>query len=136
MKLFELVSSMRHPSDTLGIERGEMPQIEKDDYPELIKYMKSHDVNWKKNTISTRELKPIQKDFTLDRMMKAVRKAKIVKPLLATSDNYIIDGHHRWLATMSIDSTDTMDVIQFDAPANVVMELINKFPKTTYKEIY
>ena len=56
------------------------------------------------------------------------------KPIIASQDNFIIDGHHRWL--LAWNTSDTVDVFKVNINADKLLALLKKFPNTTYKDIY
>ena len=56
------------------------------------------------------------------------------KPLLASSDDYIIDGHHRWLA--ALNSGDPVRILRANVDGNELLSLTLKFPRVYFKDIY
>ena len=63
-----------------------------------------------------------------------MQAGKPKKPVIASQDNYIIDGHHRWLVAMN--TRDSVEVFKIDIDADELLDLVRKFPKVTYKDIY
>lgn len=120
--------------DTLGIPRRKMPQIKEHDYPEFLKYLKSNDVSITKERVKANQLKPIQKEFSDKGVLKALLLRKNEKPVIASSDNYIIDGHHRWLG--AVNTRADVSVIRANTPVSKLLKLVHAFPKTYYKDIY
>jgi hypothetical protein len=122
--------------DTLGITRDKMPQIATDDYPEFFEFLKANGAKWTKKMVPAQKLKPIQKEFSDAGVEKALRKRAIKKDSIISKDNYIIDGHHRWLGVLNTDPTKKIGVIQVNMPVRKLLALMKEFPKTTYKAIY
>lgn len=120
--------------DTFGIPRKEMPQIKEEDYPEFFAYLKDHGVSITDDTVPARSLKPIQKEFSDKGVVKALMLRKNDKPVIASSDNYIVDGHHRWLG--AVNTRRPVSIIRADIPISKLLGLVKKFPKTYYKDIY
>lgn len=128
------------PEDTLGVKRTEMPQVHKDHYPELIKYLKNHGGKFSVGKVNAKNLKPVQSEFSdagVEKMigqMKSQSGSNFDKPLIVSSDNYIIDGHHRWLAAWN----ENMDVaiMKISIPIKQLLQLVRNFKHTTYKDIY
>ena len=126
--------------DTMGIPRNRMPQVKTADYPEYFKYLKDNGVDFKKiEGVKAAQLKPIQGEFSkqgvekqLNKILKNLEDGG--KPLIASSDDYIIDGHHRWLAAKNTRSSVT--VFKADIPMRELLELTLKFPKVYFKDIY
>lgn len=127
------------PKQTLGITRDKMPQIASKDYDEFISYLKKNDVRMMKRKVAAKNLKPIQKEFSKDGVEKSMIKGisgKTPKPLIASSDNYIIDGHHRWLATKNIDPNEKLEIYQANITVQDLLALTLGFSKVTFKGIY
>ena len=130
------------PSDDegMGIPRKKMPQVKTADYPEYFKYLKDNGVEFQKiNNVKATSLKPIQSEFSKQGVEKQLNKIyndldDNAKPLIASSDNYIIDGHHRWLAAKN--TRRSLTVFKADIAMDKLLDLTNKFPKVTYKDIY
>ena len=123
--------------DTLGITRAQMPQVEKQDYPELIQYMKSHGAKFSKETMDAHALKPTQSEFSDVGVAKQLMKdleGKPTKPVLVSSDNWIVDGHHRWLVSKNTGSQ--IEIYRISLPVQQLLKLLKEFPKTHYKDIY
>jgi len=121
-------------ADTMGIPRNKMPQVATSDYPEFIDYLKDAGAGFTKETVPAKSLKAIQGEFSDEGMMKALRKRKLEKPVIASSDDYIIDGHHRWLAALNTGSD--VVVYRVNKAGKELLQLVKDFPKTTYKDIY
>ena len=104
MKLEEFKIVKPKASDTMGIARDKMPQVKQDDYQEYKTYLKDNGVSLKPEVIDAKDLKPMQKEFSGQGVAKQLNRNKEKgegmnpKPLLASSDGYIIDGHHRFEA--------------------------------------
>jgi len=131
-----------HPDDTLGVERKHMPQVHRDHYPELIKYLEDHGNKFSHGEMHAKELRATQKEFSdkgVRKMMKTGGRpsdsaGKASKPLIVSSDNYILDGHHRWLAAWNQD--DVVPVMKGTLPIKKLFQLVNDFEHTTYKDIH
>jgi len=128
-----------HPNDTLGVKRHEMPQVHAQHYPELYKYLTDHGATMSKGNISATKLKAVQSEFSDEGVEKMMRKGGVTgdgtkKPLIVSSDNYIIDGHHRWLAAYNLK--EVVPIIKVSLPVKKLLELVRDFRHTTYKDIY
>ena len=134
----ELKIEKPDPKDTLGVQRKDMPQVKSDDYAQFIAYLKKNGATFTKETIPARELKAMQKEFSdegiLKQMMKNIEQGPNRKAVIASSDDYILDGHHRWL--VAVNTGDDLNVYRVNMPAWELYELVNKFEKTYYKDIY
>tara|TARA_B100000900_G_scaffold106039_1_gene88100 strand:+ start:720 stop:1715 length:996 start_codon:yes stop_codon:yes gene_type:complete len=123
--------------DTKGIKRAEMPQVATKDYPEFIEYLKDNGADFTKQVMPANQLRATQGEFSKDgveKQLNKMQKGKPKKPVIASQDNYIIDGHHRWLVAMN--TRDSVEVFKIDIDADELLDLVRKFPKVTYKDIY
>jgi|TARA_B110000305_G_C19213299_1_gene526954 hypothetical protein len=134
MRIHELKIVKPKPEDTLGITRDKMPQVNEKDYPEFFGYLQDAGATLKKETVNPKTLKAIQGEFSDFGMVNAINKGKLKKPIIASSDNYIIDGHHRWLASTNIKQD--VNIIRVSLPMKQLLKLTNDFPLTTYKSMY
>lgn len=134
IELNELKVYQPPEEETLGIPRRQMPQVRSDDYPEFLSYLKDNGASIEVDRVPAASLKPIQKDFSDAGVLKALQLRDREKDVIASSDNYIIDGHHRWLA--AVNTKNTIPIIRIDVPVQRLLELVKQFPKTYYKDIY
>src|SRR6056297_265603 len=141
-KLHESNIQKPHPQDTLGVKRRDMPQVHRDHYPELIDYLKDHGNRFTNKEVHAHELKATQGEFSDKGVRKMMRtggrpsdsRGKDKKPLIVSADNYIIDGHHRWLAAWNQD--DVVPIMKSSLPIRQLFQLIKDFRHTTYKDIH
>lgn len=82
------------------IPRDEMPQIALDDVDMFSQYLQRNGVKTTLCDMSAKELYPTQNEFDEDKVAKLVDDytSWVNTPILISSNLYIIDGHHRWLA--------------------------------------
>ena len=123
--------------DTKGIKRSEMPQVATKDYPEFIEYLKDNGAEFTKQTMPAKALKATQGEFSdagVEKQLQKMQDGAPKKPIIASEDNYIIDGHHRWLVAWNTKSA--VEVFKVNMDADELLKLVKKFPKTTYKDIY
>lgn len=126
--------------DGLGISFLDMPQVETKFYKDYIKYLSKHGVHFDHLRINPNKLKPIQKDFSkdgveasLDKIAKEIESGGNAKEIIISRDNYIIDGHHRWIAYKNI-SMD-INVMRSNIKMDKLLRLTNEYPHVVYKEV-
>ena len=138
--LHEFKIDMPADDDGMGIPRKKMPQVRTKDYPEYFQYLKDNGVHFQKlDSVKAASLKPTQSEFSKQGVEKQLNKIyndldDSAKPLIASSDDYIIDGHHRWLAAKN--TRRSLTVFKADIPMRELMSLTLKFPKVYFKDIY
>jgi hypothetical protein len=121
---------------TLGIPRDKMPQVKSKDYDELIAFLKKRKIKMTKRKVKAKDLKATQSNFNVDKITQAVDKYKTLataKPIIVSSDGYVIDGHHRWLGAVNVGGD--IAIMQASVKAKELMDAINQFPKTFNKNI-
>ena len=105
----------------LFLKRGLKDGEEKDD---------TVDVNIEKKRIG--DLKPIQKQIYYDKSMSNIVEFGIDATIdfltnksffISSSDNFIIDGHHRWLSGMLINPDLKVNVLEIDLPLEKLLPL-------------
>jgi predicted PilT family ATPase len=121
---------------TLGIPRDKMPQVKSKDYDELIDFLSKKKISLKLKSVKARDLKATQSNFNVDKIVKAASKYSTLakaKPIIVSSDGYVIDGHHRWLGALNIRGN--VSIMQANVKAKELLSAINEFPKTFNKNI-
>jgi hypothetical protein len=135
--LAKLIQDIQVPVEkSLGIPRRNMPQIKKKHLEDYMDWIKEKDVKISETKILAKDLKPTQKDFNIKKVKQFMdSKDKLDKPLLVSKDNYIIDGHHKWLANLNLDDNKKLKVIQVDLTAKQLLKETMDFDKVKYKDV-
>ena len=132
----ELKVDRPQSKDTLGIMRDKMPQVRSKDYDELIVHLKKNGVRVQRKTVKANTLKATQSDFNVDKIVDKISKIRTLgkaKPLIVSSDNYIIDGHHRWLAAKNVGGS--IDIMQSNVKVKELLKQVYSFDNTFTKGI-
>ena len=136
-KVTELRIVKPDPKDTLGIPRKNMPQIKKQDYEEFIEYLQKNGATFKREEVPADELKAMQAEFSdagvLKQLKKDIDKNYAGKAIIVSEDDYVLDGHHRWLVAKNTGRD--LDVFRVNMPAYALFDLVNEFEKVYYKDI-
>lgn len=97
---FEFLNEeMRVPNihKSLGRLRHGMPQLGK--FDDFMADLKKNKVKSTLETIEPKKLIPTQKNFNQEKVDKMIADGGWdKKPIISSKDNYVVDGHHRWLA--------------------------------------
>jgi len=122
--------------DTLGILRKDLPQIKRGDYEEFFEFLEDNGAYITHLNILPTRLTAIQGEFSDNGVIRQILKNKTneKKPVIISKDNYIIDGHHRWLVALNLGMTE-LPAIRVDMGINDLLSLTLKFPKVTFKSI-
>jgi hypothetical protein len=131
MGLKEYSMSLPKAKDTLGIKRDKMPQVSSKDMDDFKNYLKSNNVSIDKKIADPSKLMASQKEFDADKVadkMAKMNKSNVEpKAIIISSDNYVIDGHHRWLAAKNLGIK--IPALKATMKAKELIKLINKYPK-------
>lgn len=122
-----------------GIDRKHMPQVQSDDMPEFYKFMDKRGVTYKNERITLKKLLPTQDQYNSDKvdgMIKAMSFERLTKkPLFVSSDNRVIDGHHRYQAARLLKPFGMAKIIRINLPIMQALQLFKEYPKTFYAGI-
>lgn len=140
MKLFNcLLTEALFKGQTLGIPRNQMPQIKQTDMKEFMKFLADKGVSVKKLTIEVGKLRPSQKEYSQDKVKSMVSTMPINKIVdnvfLVSTDRYIADGHHRYLAASMINPRTLVNCWQINLSIVELLRVIHDFPKSFIKEL-
>lgn len=105
--------------------RHTMPQIV--DHDAFMADLKQDSITVTQSSRPAKELKPTQKNFNqekVDDMKESGDWSK--KPIVISSDDKIIDGHHRWLAAKQLKKD--IDVCIIDLPVRGLLEFLKGKP--------
>jgi len=128
----EIVGTQLFTRDNLGIMRDKMPQVPKDQKDEFLVEMTNRGIAVTREDLSPQKLHPIQAEISASKSGKIARDIKENghgkgdgARIVISSDNYVIDGHHRWAASAFLsfkDKGESIPVLRVDMTH---MELID-----------
>ena len=132
---FESITTL---PDTLGIPRNKMPQIKSTLMGDYIRYIDDMGVRVSKKKLPISTLKNSQGQLNKDKIQGLLQKggrSSLEKPFIISSDNYILDGHHRANALYNIDDNHKASVIQINLPIKKLIKVTHDFSNVKYKDI-
>lgn len=130
-------SRIHKPANSLGIPRAQMPQIGGKHVHEFLDDVKQAGFKVTSGIVPVGQLKPTQAELNLDQMEllgKKLPPEKLASPVIASSDGYILDGHHRWGELHRQNPNHPINVHKIDMPIHQLLEAAKTFPHTTYKD--
>lgn len=128
-------------SESVGIDipmkgvlrRITMPQIV--DVEAMLTHMRNAGVRVDTYEVSPADLIPTQSEFNKDKVLAIMQDPKgLAKPIVISKDNFIIDGHHRWLAAHNLGKK-TMACITVNLNIEQALEIISQESYTDVKDI-
>ena len=141
MKIAESIISILEkvftPKKHLGFSRNAMPQIEDEEQENFFKYLKSKGIRLKKTKMKIKDITPAQKEMRADvaKGLLTSGSPKLRKPLIVSSDNYLMDGHHRWLALRFEDENNSVTVIKVNERGIKLLDIMRNFGNVKYKDM-
>lgn len=125
-------------SKTLGIDRKDMPQIDSKHTSDFISYLKKNGVSSSKKRVDSNKLKATQHQFhkeKIQRLMDYMDDGTYdEKHILVSKDNYVMDGHHRWLAHKNTGKD--INIHHVDTNAKDLIGMMHEYPKSYTKKLY
>lgn len=118
---------------TLRIPRAEMPQVKADHRGALISFLSGHGIDHSTGEVDPADLKPTQAEFSpakVEKFQQATTKKE--RSVLVSADNYVLDGHHQWLAHLADKAP--VKVITFNANIRELMAKVFEFPSVGASE--
>jgi ppGpp synthetase/RelA/SpoT-type nucleotidyltranferase len=118
------VKNIFYPKQSLGLKRNEMPQIRSQFLPILFEQLENDRIRYKDITVVANTLKPSQNEINIDTVNQFSKDTPYLKRVLVSSDNYIIDGHHRWYFSLLNDLP--VDITKIDLPIEEALNYIRQ----------
>jgi len=122
-------SAFAPETGTLGVPRAQMPQIRAEHRGALANFLKARGIDSKPAEMPPGDLKPTQAEFSPARVEQARQRQGGDRSILVSSDGYVVDGHHQWLARRA--DGKPVSVIRLDAPIQEVLAQVAEFPSTS-----
>jgi len=127
------------PDRNLGISRSDMPQISSKDVPEFIKWLASNGVKVSRRKAHADSLSATQKEINQSKVealaSKPSNRGHLEKPVIISRDNYLMDGHHRWMALLTMDKDAVIPVVQVNLKIRDLLTMANNFGGVQRKDL-
>lgn len=101
------------------LSRQNMPQVPGDSIGLAIKLLKQNGITVQVGKIPVTKLTHSQDAVNKEKVKNIIRdikKGKKIPPLVISQDNYIVDGHHRWIAYKLLDPNMIIKVVRISLP--------------------
>jgi hypothetical protein len=122
-----------HPdTGTLGIPRAEMPQIKQEHRGAAVNFFEARGISAEPDEVPASSLKPTQAEFAPAKVQKFLDNDAGERSVLVSSDGYVLDGHHQWVAALERGSD--VKVIRLGAPIKELLTAAHAFPSSQRSE--
>jgi hypothetical protein len=121
-------------SGSLNVPRASMPQIKSEHRGALVQFLKGRGITHAQEEVAPNLLRPSQAEFSTAKVEKALGFEGKQRSILVTSDGYVVDGHHQWLAALNTAPDTPIPVIRLDAPIQQTLIEAARFPSSGVDE--
>ena len=127
------MNDIKLPKIGLTFSRKLMPQLGPTE--QFLKNLDKENIEYKNVSVNPGDLRASQSEFNLDAVRSIMNDPKKTKSSIVISkDNYILDGHHRWIA--DYNKGVKTKAIMVDLPILELMRIAKTFDTTTYKDVH
>jgi hypothetical protein len=121
-------------SGSLNVPRASMPQIKSTHRGAMVQYLKGRGITHSREEIAPNLLRPSQAEFSPAKVEKALGFEGKSRSILVSSDGYVVDGHHQWLAALNSAPDTPIPVIRLNAPIQQTLIEAARFPSSGVDE--
>ena len=114
----------------LSLSRNLIPQVINDN--NFLNELISFGINYEKEITNSLLLKSSQGEFDWNKIKELMGKRN-ENPIYISNDNYVIDGHHRWISAF-LEKRD-INVVRINLPVLEILRIIRNFKNICYKQI-
>jgi N12 class adenine-specific DNA methylase len=120
-------------SGTKAVPRADMPQIKAEHRGAMVNFLNARGITHESDVeVPAVDLKPTQAEFSPAKVEKAKAFAGGDRSILVSSDGYVLDGHHQWLAKR--EAGEPVKVIRLGAPIEKLIAEVKEFPSAQAAE--
>lgn len=133
-----IINSLMIPVGNLGLSRSSMPQVDDSQLDAFTKYLEDNGAAVTQEHVRLKQLRLTQNEINktkIWKLMKVIRNKKPMQRVWVSSDNYVIDGSHRFVAALNIDNRQRLLVNKVDMKALDLVKLANKFPGVRHRTV-
>jgi hypothetical protein len=121
------------PQTSLDVPRENMPQITQANTMEFIDWLENQGIVVQFLSMPVALLKSAQKNVDHGKVASLQNSPSLeTKPFIVSKDNYVFDGHHRWLALLNRDPHFSVDTYRVNLPLKDLLDMARNFSKTLY----
>lgn len=115
------------PGVGINLPRSKMPQIEAKDLLSFVHFVRAQGIVVSQETFRAADLRPVQREFRSERV-HAIPEHAAREPIIVSSDNYILDGTHRWVKRWLWSRHAEVRAFRVALPVREALALMRRFP--------
>lgn len=127
------------PNKNLGISRSEMPQIKSTKVPDFIRCLSGQGIGISKGVVRADSLNATQREVNNTKVRdlagNPANRKHLQKPVIISKDNYLMDGHHRWLALIMQDPDARISVVRVNMKIRDLLDAAKTYDGVSCKDI-
>ena len=124
------------PQNHLDVPRDQMPQISDAEKMGFVDWLEEKGILVQFVDIPVALLRSVQKTIDLKKVEHLRDKMPgnaLNKPVIVSKDNYILDGHHRWLAVLNRDPHQVIQAYRVNLPIQELLTVSRNYGPVRYK---
>src|ERR1700733_10046894 len=111
------------PKNSLNFPHSEMPQISKQNLMEFIDWIENRGTLVQYIDIPVSMLKSSQDKINTKKIGSFTIEQATSNPLIISKDNYILDGHHRWIKILNKNPQSIVEAYRINLPFTELLQL-------------
>lgn len=123
------------PQTSLNMTRDHMPQITAANTMDFIDWLERQGITVQFMSMPVALLRCVQGHEQVNQQkVAALQNSPVLstKPFIVSKDNYVFDGHHRWLALLNRDPHFSVDTYRVNMPIKELLDMASQYSKTMY----
>ena len=113
-----------------NIPRASMPQVMRVHRGAMVQFLKGRGIAHTQEEVPAGSLRPSQAEWSPEKVKRALSHEGPERSILVSSDGYVADGHHQWLAAVHSDPRRPIRVIRLYAPIRQLLLEMARFPSS------
>lgn len=133
-----IINGLRIPVGNLGLSRSSMPQIDDDKQQAFHDYLEELGITIDAGQVPIKSLRLTQNEINkmkVWKIMKNIRNKKPMGRVWVSSDNYVVDGSHRYVAALNMDDRQRIKVYKVDMPAMEFVKVAKQFKGVKFRTV-
>lgn len=128
------IANIKNLENSLDINRENMPQIRTFAFNDFLEQLDEDNIEHSYELIESKKLKPTQSQINVDKANQLTKEFVDARFLIASNDDYILDGHHRWYYGLQNDGISK--VLRIEMPIRELLDYAKEFDKSEFSDIY
>lgn len=116
--------------NSLKIPRSSMPQVAAGDRGALVQFLKARGIPYTKEEVLPTILKPSQMEYSPEKVQGARDYQGGQRSIIVSADDYVLDGHHQWMADIIDAPLTPIPIIRLHTIALRALIEIARFPSS------